>query len=103
MPAPDPEPELDMLEAFAEAVSTSSDTVVKDAEAVSACIDVVTDAEDVPPPGPLPHTEQQDNDAPMSWLASEQQIIDLTSIIEGSPMQLAVDLPPLTRVSDKSV
>lgn len=101
MPAPDPEPELDMLEAFAEAVSTSSDTVVKDAEAVSACIDVVTDAEDVPPP--LPHTEQQDNDAPMSWLASEQQIIDLTSIIEGSPMQLAVDLPPLTRVSDKSV
>lgn len=92
MPAPEPEREPDVPASSSEVVPPSSEMVT----------DIVTDtsAEQSYMSVQPPKVEQLDN--PISWFpVFPPEIVDLTKVLDNSPMQLTIDLPPLTRAAEE--
>lgn len=92
MPAPEIEREPDVPATASEVAPASSEMVT----------DIVPDIPVEQPDTSLqpPKIEQLDN--PISWFpVFPPEIVDLTRVLDDSPMQLTIDLPPLTRAAEE--
>lgn len=92
MPAPEIEREPDVPAAASQVAPVSSEMVT----------DIVPDIPVEQPDTSVqpPKIEQLDN--PISWFpVFPPEIVDLTKVLDDSPMQLTIDLPPLTRAAEE--